>query len=103
MMILSSLGLLSPQYSLFSASSTFSPTVHETNLNGPVPVGCSNAYEPVGRKTPFRSSPWLAPYFFIAVGLCIANADSDSDGRNGPFFLRSLTTAVYWPFARQLE
>ena len=36
------LGFL-PQYWLLRTSSTFSPTVQDLNLNGPVPVGCWNA------------------------------------------------------------
>ena len=53
-------------------------------MNGPVPVGCWNAYVPVGLNVPDASAPWSAPYFFIAVGLCIANAEITSDGKNRP-------------------
>src|SRR5262245_45921643 len=91
-----------PQYWSFRTISTFWPIVHDLNLKGPVPVGCSNAYEPVARNVPFRSSPWSAPYFLIAVGLCIANGAITSDGKNVPDVLLNLTTALYGPFAAQL-
>jgi hypothetical protein len=92
-----------PQYLSFRTISTFWPMVHDLNLNGPVPVGCSNAYEPVARNVPFRSSPWSAPYFLIAVGLCITNGAMTSDGKNVPDDFRSLTMALYGPFAEQLR
>ena len=37
-----------PQYLAYFVSTTCWPTVHELNLNGPVPVGWLNAYDPVG-------------------------------------------------------
>ena len=48
-MTLPSLAFL-PQYLLLRTISSFSPTVHDLNLNGPVPVGCSKPYVPVGRE-----------------------------------------------------
>ena len=39
---------------------------------------------PVAWNAPPVSVPWLAPYFFIAVGLCIANDWITSDGKNTP-------------------
>src|SRR3954447_18913328 len=102
MMILSSGGFL-PQYLLYRSSSTFWPIVHDENLNGPVPVGCWNAYEPVARNVPPLSVPWSAPYFFIAVGLCIANDWITSDGKNTPDGRFSRTTIRDLPFAAQLR
>jgi hypothetical protein len=64
--------------------SSFSPTVHDLNLNGPVPVGCLKPYVPVGVKTPFRISALFAPYFFSAVGLAIPKFVSESAGMKGP-------------------
>ncbi len=37
-----------PQYFAYLVSTTRWPTVHDWNLNGPVPVGWLNAYDPVG-------------------------------------------------------
>src|SRR2546421_12668270 len=101
MTILSSAGFL-PQYLLLRTSSTFCPIVHDWNLNGPVPVGCWNAYVPVGLKVPPWSVAWSAPYFFIAVGLCIANDEITSDGKNTPEVRLSLTTILYLPTVLQL-
>ena len=69
---------------MFRTISSFSPTVQDLNLNGPVPVGCLKPYVPVGVKTPFRISALLAPYFFSAVGLAIPKFVSESAGMNGP-------------------
>src|SRR3954451_18959273 len=91
-----------PQYWSLRSRTTFSFTVQPPNLNGPVPVGCWNAYEPVGRNTPLDSVAESASYCFSAVGLCIANDCSASDGRNGPFGVFSVMTAVFAPFALQL-
>src|SRR5919198_1206526 len=62
---------------------SFSPSVHDLNLNGPVPIGCSVENLPPGWKTPFASTlPLFAPYFFSAVGLMIAKFRSASPARN---------------------
>src|SRR5262249_10073541 len=84
-----------PQYVGFRARTTFSLTVQLTNLYGPVPVGCWNAYEPDGRNTPFTIEAESASYFFNAVGLCIENDESTSDERKAPFRLFSVMTAVF--------
>ena len=91
-----------PQYWSFLCRTTFSLIVQPANLNGPVPVGCWNAYDPVGRNAPLEIVAESASYFFSAVGLCIANACSASDGRNGPFGEFSVMIAVLAPFALQL-
>src|SRR5262249_59388476 len=101
MMIRSTFGFL-PQYALLRASSTFWPIVHDTNLNGPVPVGCRNAYVPVGLNVPPVSVAASAPYFFIAVGLCIENDEITSDGKKTPDGRVRLTTIWYLPFVTQL-
>src|SRR3954451_1451273 len=101
MMILSSGGFL-PQYLLYRSSSTFWPIVHDENLNGPVPVGCWNAYEPVGLNVPPVSVASSAPYFFSAVGLCIAKDWITSDEKNTPDTRVSLTTILYLPTVLQL-
>jgi hypothetical protein len=87
---------------VFLASSSFSPTFHDLNLNGPVPVGWLNAYEPVAANVPLRISPWSAPYFFSAVGLSIENDEITSDGKNVPDGRVRRTTALYLPTALQL-
>ena len=102
MMIRLSRGCFLFQYVGFFRRITDSPTVHFSSLYGPVPVGCWNAYVPVGAKTPLRIVPWFAPHFAIAAGLWIENAERTSDGTNGPFFRVSLTTAFSLPTARQL-
>src|SRR6478736_3227890 len=94
MTILSSAGFL-PQYFAFRTSSTFCPIVHDENLNGPVPVGCWNAYVPLGLNVPPVSVAWSAPYFFIAVGLCIANDEMTSDGKNTPDGRDSFATSLW--------
>src|SRR5258706_262556 len=90
-----------PQYWSLRTSVTFSLTVHPPNLNGPVPVGCENAYVPVGRKLPFVIVPESASYCLSAVGDCIENDCSASDGRNGPFGFVSVINALFGPLVRQ--
>src|SRR3954469_12383955 len=90
-----------PQYWAFRFRTTFSFTVHPPNLNGPVPVGCENAYVPVGRNAPPESVPESESYALSAVGDCIANDCSASDGRNGPFGFVSVMRTLFGPFARQ--
>ena len=85
---------------MFFTSSTFWPIVQDENLNGPVPVGCWNAYVPVALNAPPLSVAWSAPYFFIAVGLCIANDWITSDGKNTPDGRLSVTTILYLPTVR---
>src|SRR5207249_6216641 len=96
--ILSTFGF-TPQYLPLRTSSTFWPIVHDENLNGPVPVGCWNAYVPVGLNVPPVSVASSAPYFFIAVGLCIEKDEITSDGKNTPDGRVSLTTIWYLPCA----
>src|SRR5215216_4812744 len=91
-----------PQYLLLRTISSFSPTVQDLNLNGPVPVGCLRPYDPVGVKIPFWISPLLAPYFFSAVGLAMPKFVSESAGMNGPNGFARVKTAVYEPLALQL-
>src|SRR5262245_28822443 len=83
-----------PQYWSLRTRTTFSLTVQPPNLNGPVPVGCENAYVPVGRNAPFEIVPESESYACSAFGDCIANDCRASDGRNGPFGLFSVMTAV---------
>src|SRR5438477_13007008 len=90
-----------PQYWSLRTSSSFWPTVHDLNLNGPVPVGWLKAYEPVAVNVPFLIWPWSAPYFFRAVGLCIANDEITSDGKNVPDRRFNRMTALYLPTAEQ--
>src|SRR5215213_893365 len=62
-----------PQYRGFLTITSRSPSVHDWNLYGPVPIGCLVAKLPAGLKTPFESTtPLFAPYFFSAAGLMIA-------------------------------
>ena len=62
---------------------SLSPTVHDTNWNGPVPTGCCVPNVPVGWKTPLESTvPASALYFFRAVGLAIPKFVSASAPRN---------------------
>ena len=69
----------SPQYSSFRTSTSCSPTVHDSNLKGPVPVGCSVAYVPAGVKIPSSSTePSSAPNSCRAAGLTIARLGSVS-------------------------
>src|SRR4051812_39599537 len=91
-----------PQYCAFRFRMTFSLTVQPPNLNGPVPVGCENAYVPVGRNAPPERVPESESYSFSAVGDCMANDCRASDGRNGPFGLFSVISAVFCPCALQL-
>src|SRR3954453_22014183 len=90
-----------PQYWSWRSRTPFSLTVQPPNLNGPVPVGCWNAYVPVGRNEPFVIVPESESYCFSAVGDCIANDCSARDGRNGPFGLFSRMTTLFGPFVRQ--
>src|SRR5262245_38118212 len=77
-----------PQYFANFVTTSFSPRFQESNLNGPVPIGCLVANVPAGWNTPLAStSPLFAPYFTRAVGLMIAKlrsaiaARNDADGR----------------------
>src|SRR3954468_13970787 len=56
-----------PQYWSFRFRMTFSLTVHPPNLYGPVPVGCENAYVPVGRNAPFEIVPESESFALSAV------------------------------------
>ena len=85
-----------PQYWLLRTISSFSPTVHDLNLNGPVPVGCLGPYVPVGVKIPFRISALLAPYFFSAVGLAIPRSVSERPNKR-PKGFASVIVTVYLP------
>src|SRR6187397_1837704 len=85
---------------------SLSPIFHDSSWNGPVltatPPG--TPYWPPGVKTPsFDSVPLLAPYFAIAVGLCIPNSVSHSAPRNAVFGRRRVMTAVEPPTALQLR
>src|SRR3954454_24127303 len=91
-----------PKYLGFWGSSSFCPIVNDTTLYGPVPVGWLNPYEPVALNAPFEIEPWSAPYLFIAVGLCIANAWSTSQLINVPVACVRFTTAVELPLAAHL-
>ena len=85
---------------------SLSPIFHDSSLNGPVPTAKppGTPYWPPGVKTPsFESVPLFAPYFAIAVGLCIPNAVSESAPRNAEFGRRSVITAVESPTALQLR
>ena len=57
---------------------------------------------PVGLNVPPVSVASSAPYFFIAVGLCIANDWITSDEKNTPDTRDSWTTILYLPTALQL-
>src|SRR5215217_735843 len=92
-----------PQYAVFRTISTFWPIVHDLNLNGPVPVGCEKAYEPLATNVPFTSSPLSASYCFSALGLCIAKDETTSDGKKVPDCLLSLMMTLYGPLAEQLR
>src|SRR6266511_6438054 len=98
-MISRSIFALLPQYLSLRTSSTFWPTVHDLNLNGPVPVGCEKAYEPLDTNVPFTSSPLSASYCFSAFGLCIANDETTSDGKKVPDCFLSLMMTLYGPLA----
>ena len=72
-------------------------------MNGPVPVGCCVAYEPVGLK-PVSSStePLSASYFLSAVGLAIVKFVSASAPRNEADGLVRLMTTVWSSLTSQL-
>src|SRR5215211_5978523 len=92
-----------PQYFGFLTTTSFSPSVHDLNLNGPVPIGCCVANVPPGWKTPFASTePLFAPYFFSAVGLMIAKFRRASPARNDADGCVSVMAALYLPAALQL-
>src|SRR3954447_14638327 len=92
-----------PQYRAFLFRMTSSLTVHPPNLYGPVPVGCENAYDPVGRNAPFEIVPESESYCVSAFGDCIAKDWSASDGINGPLRFASVMTAVFAFFTLQLR
>jgi hypothetical protein len=78
--------------------------VHETNSNGPVPIGCSVANVPEGVKTPSASVvPSSALNSCSAFGLAIENACCDSAGMNVADGFVSVRTAVDSSVASQLS
>ena len=72
-----------PQYLSLRTRTSLSPTLHDSSLNAPVPIGCSVPNVPCGRITP--SDPIVAAsarYLTSAVGLAIPKFESASAARN---------------------
>ena len=77
--------------------------VHETNSNGPVPIGCSVPKVPDEVKTPSASAvPSSALNSFSAFGLAIENACCESAGMKVADGFVSVRTAVDASVASQL-
>ena len=69
--------------------------VHDSNLNGPVPIGCSVPNVPSGRKTPSASSvPASAWNSSSAFGLAIENACWESAGIGFVRFRSTVNSSV---------